>query len=176
MPILKITRGRTAAGALGVLAAVGTAGAVTGAAHAVAGTQSPGASTNLASATDASSPISTTATTVRPHARSLLKRSDHATIELKVKGQWVTYTLDRGKVSAVSPTSMTVARPDGQSVTETINSSTKYRGVASEGAIQLNQPAAVISEGGTALVIRQKPATAPAPATSGAATSGAAIS
>jgi hypothetical protein len=76
---------------------------------------------------------------------------------VKVHGQWVTYDLDRGSVSAVSPASITLARPDGQSVTFSIGPSTRFRGVDSEAAIQVHQPALVISENGAALVIRQRP-------------------
>lgn len=90
-----------------------------------------------------------------PRARTLLQRSDHSTLELKVKGQWITYTLDRGKVASISPTSITLTRPDGQTVTDTINSSTRFGGVTSESAVQLNRPAAVLSEAGTALRIHQ---------------------
>jgi len=86
---------------------------------------------------------------------AILRRTDHATFEVKVKGQWVTYTLDRGKVTAVSPTSITLARPDGQSVTEAITSTTKYRGVTSESGIHVGRSAIVLSDGGTAVGIRQ---------------------
>ena len=87
--------------------------------------------------------------------RTLLGRTDHATLELKVKGQWVTYTMDRGEVTAVSPSSITLARPDGQSVTETINSATRFGGVTSEAGVRLSHRAAVISDNGVALRIRQ---------------------
>jgi hypothetical protein len=87
--------------------------------------------------------------------RAQLRRTDHATVEVKTKGRWVTYDLDRGTVSAVSPTSITLARPDGQSVTFTIGPATRFRGVGSESAIALHQPALVVSENGAALRIRQ---------------------
>lgn len=100
-------------------------------------------------------------------ARTILQRADYATVELRVKGRWMTYELDRGKVTAVSPTSITLLRPDGHSVTEAISAATRYRGVTSEAGIHTDRPAAVLSEGGTARWIRQKPADdAPSPTAS----------
>ncbi len=106
------------------------------------------------------------------HPRGLLARTDHATIELKVKGQWVTYDLDRGKVTAVSATSITLARPDGQSVTLTIDSATRFGHKLSAAAITVGARATVISDGGTARRVVQvlHPARkAAAPATTAAA-------
>jgi hypothetical protein len=91
----------------------------------------------------------------KAESRGLLARADHGTLEVKQKGQWVTYQLDRGNVTAVSPTSITLSRPDGQSVTETIDSGTKYKGVTSEAGIQTGRSALVLSENGTAVRIRQ---------------------
>jgi len=84
---------------------------------------------------------------------ALLGRADYATVELKVKGSWVSYELDRGKVSSISSTSVTVARPDGQSATEAISSTTKFSGL-SQTSIAVGDPISVISTGGTALRIR----------------------
>ncbi len=143
MPILHAPGRKTAFGALGLVAALGiggTAYAATGSSSQSSTSPAPSQSASLAA---------------HPHLRSLLRRADHATVELKVKGQWVTYAIDRGTVTAVSPSSITLARPDGQSVTEAITSATKFRGVGSEADIQLHRPALVVSEGGTALRIRQ---------------------
>jgi len=85
----------------------------------------------------------------------LLRHSDHATIEVDRQGQWVTYSVDRGKVTAASPTSITLARPDGQSVTLAIDGSTKFRGVASASSVRTGQPALVVSENGVAVAVRQ---------------------
>lgn len=108
-------------------------------------------------------------------AKGIYARADHATIEVRQKGQWVTYELDRGKVTAVSPTSITLARPDGQSVTEAIDSNTKYKGVASEADIQTGRPALVVSENGTAVRIRQGTGTGSAAAGTAAATVGGSV-
>lgn len=145
------TTGRKAAfAAIGVLAVAGAGGT----AYAATGSGPSGpAPTAPTAANGGVGALAARATHSRP--RSLLQRADHATVELKVKGQWVTYTLDRGRVTAVSPTSITLARPDGQTVTETINSATRYSGVTSESAVQLQRPAVVVSDGGTALRIHQ---------------------
>lgn len=138
---------KTVFGALGVVAALG----IGGTAWATSGsTSSNSGGSNTTSAQSGSAPAG-----AKHKVRTLLERADHATVEVKVKGQWVTYDIDRGKVSAVSPTSITVARPDGQSVTEKIDSSTKYLGVSGESAIQTGKSAMVVSDQGTALRIRQ---------------------
>ncbi len=95
-------------------------------------------------------------------AGSIFDRSDHGTVEVKQAGHWVTYTYDRGKVSAASATSITIARPDGQSTTVAINGATKFRGVASATAVQTNQNATVISLNGTATQVVQGHGKAPA--------------
>jgi hypothetical protein len=106
------------------------------------------------------------------HDRSLLKRADHASIELKVKGHWVTYVLDRGQVTAVSGTAISLARPDGQSVTLTIDSATRFGHKGSVTAIRTGSDATVISDNGAAIRVAQgdhvKAATAPSTATTAA--------
>jgi len=92
--------------------------------------------------------------------RTLLGRADYATFEVKMRGRWVTLELDRGKVTAVSPSSITLLRPDGHSVTEAITAHTRFAGVSGESQVQLHKPAGVLSEDGSALWIRQKPASA----------------
>ena len=133
-------------GAVGLAAAIGIGGAAYAATN-----SSPSHST----AATAASAVSSQAAGRGGQAKGLYARTDHATLEVKQKGQWVTYDLDRGKVTAVSSTSITLARPDGQSVTVTIDSTTKYKGVTSATAIRTGRPALVLSENGTAVRIRQ---------------------
>jgi hypothetical protein len=147
-------------GAFGVVAALGiggTAWATTGGASSGSTDPSsmPSVSTSLAQSGPAAQPGSVAAGAGH-RIRSLLERADHASVELKVKGQWVTYDVDRGQVKAVSPTSITLARPDGQTVTATIDATTKFQGVTGEGAIQTGQEALVLSDNGMALRIRQR--------------------
>lgn len=146
---------KTAFGAVGVLAAVGITG--TAWAETGSGSSSTTSTASALSGSGGSTVAGSTAggATTKHKARGLLGRADHATAEIKVKGQWVTYTLDRGTVTQVSPTSITLHRPDGQSVTDSIDSATKFEGVSSESAIQTGKRAQVISDGGVALRIRQ---------------------
>lgn len=132
-------------GAAGVLALGGTSSAAPLAAAAPA---------TLASATTGAKHAGHHAGVHCRHPRSLLQRADYATAEVKVKGRWVTMTMDKGRVSAVSPTSMTLARPDGKSVTVALGAGTHYRGAASsEAALKTGQTASVTSQGGTARVV-----------------------
>lgn len=140
---------KAAIAAVGLAASVG----IGGAAYAATNNSSSHA-TGAATAT-AGTAASSQAAGRGGKAKGLYARTDHATVEVKRKGQWVTYDLDRGTVTAVSATSITLARPDGQSVTEAINSETKYKGVTSAAAIQTGRPALVLSENGTAVRIRQ---------------------
>jgi hypothetical protein len=140
MRLQQLASKKVAVGAVGALAVLG----IGGTAYAASPSSSSGTSATSGSAQVAKARLG-----------AILRRTDHATLEVKVQGHWVTYTLDRGKVSAISPTSITLARPDGQSVTETITPNTKYRGVASESGVQLNKSAIVLSDNGTALGIRQ---------------------
>ncbi len=156
---MKVTRtlGRTATA--GLVGAIALAGLGT---SAYAASSSPSSTGSSSSASSPSSAISTTAgrssaagTASGGKLRSLLARADEATIELKVKGNWVVYDIDRGKVSAVSASSITLALPDGKSVTDTITSATTFEGVASESAVTVGHRAMVTSTNGAALRIRQ---------------------
>ncbi|MHB1987245.1 MAG: hypothetical protein ACYCSF_04550 [Acidimicrobiales bacterium] len=90
----------------------------------------------------------------RHRLRSLLHRADYATAEVKVKGQWVTLTMDKGAISAVSSQSIVVARPDGHSATLDLGPNTRYRGAAtSESGLHSGELVMVVSEGGTARVV-----------------------
>jgi hypothetical protein len=152
--VLSTTRRKVALGAIGGIACLGIGGT------AYAATAS-GPSSGAPSTSSGAPSTGTTAPAATRHHRSLIDRAEHATVELKVKGKWVTYTLDRGKVTAVSPTSITLARPDGTSVTDAINSATKFRGVTSESGVSVGKDAGALSSNGTALRITQKAATAP---------------
>jgi len=64
-------------------------------------------------------------------------------------------TFDRGEVTAVNASSITVRRPDGQSVTKAIDSNTRFRGVQSAAEVKTGKPALVVSKGGTATLVAQ---------------------
>jgi hypothetical protein len=143
-----ITNRKLAVGAVGVLATVG----VGGAAFATSG---PRHTSTPSSSTSTSVPATKHAG-VAAGIRKLLLHTDHASFEVKVNGTWETLTLDRGKVSAISATSITLARPDGQSVTDPITSSTKFRGVTNASTVIVGKGAIVISMSGAATTIAQR--------------------
>lgn len=165
MSVLINTRRKVAAGAVAAIASVGAgfgAYALTGPAAASASASS--APLNLA----VSSQPTTSPKTPKAHPhRTLLERTDHATIEVrgKGKGKWVTIELDRGKVTSASSSSIALSLPDGSHVTETITPSTKFTGIKSASSIRTGVRATVISENGDALRIAQKPLSSPAPNT-----------
>jgi hypothetical protein len=90
------------------------------------------------------------------HHRRLLGRSDYATIELHRHGQWITLVLDRGQVTAVTSSRITIKRPDGVTVSIALAATTKYRGLSGESAVRSDQRATVVSDNGTALRVSQR--------------------
>ncbi|MDQ2754778.1 MAG: hypothetical protein M3R71_04425, partial [Actinomycetota bacterium] len=91
---------------------------------------------------------------VHHRAAGLLDRADHATVEVKEHGQWVTVTLDRGKISASVANSVTLVEPDGHSVTVALGTSTRYAGVlTSATSLQAGKEVSVTSQAGTALSV-----------------------
>jgi hypothetical protein len=84
----------------------------------------------------------------------LLKGAVHADVsKLMANGTTREVTLDRGAVTASSPTSISLTRADGQSVTIAVAPTTKVRGTVAVGAKAL-----VLSRDGTALSIRVRAA------------------
>lgn len=149
-----------------VLAGGGTAAAFaatgTGAASATGSAGgSPGAVTSVRLAATSSPTAGSAAKAAslrRPcrHPKGLLGRTDYATVEVKRHKQWVTLTLERGKVKAVSANSITLLRPDGKSATIALGAHTHYRGVASSAStVKVNRRATVMSENGTALAVSE---------------------
>ena len=81
----------------------------------------------------------------------ILARADHATFEVRQHKAWVTITVDRGRITTVSASSITLLRPDGHSVTIALGATTHFRGGATSLAtVTTGRSAVVISEGGTA--------------------------
>ncbi len=100
----------------------------------------------------------------------VLARADHATFEVRRAHQWVTITLDRGQVTSVDASSVTLARPDGRSVTVPLQPSTKYGGAATSAAtVQKGRRATVISEQGKAVRVAEAPPRAHAKRAAGGA-------
>ena len=162
MSLLQSPRRKLAAGAVAAIASLGAGvGAYALTAPTIPTSASNAAPLNLAVSAQSSNTAQTPK--VKRHL-TLLQRSDHATIEVKVKGQWKTFEYDRGKVYASSATSVTLALPDGSQVTEAITSTTKFGGISGASSLRDNVRAFVVSSGGTALRIHQAPPKATAPA------------
>ena len=86
---------------------------------------------------------------------ALLRHVEHGDLTVRTKNGFENVTLDRGKVTAVSATSITIQHPDGQSVTKAIDGSTRFRRGGSAADIQTGRPAVVVSKGDTAVLIGQ---------------------
>jgi hypothetical protein len=91
------------------------------------------------------------------HRFGLLQRAIHGDVIVRSQSGkgFENVTFDRGEVTAVSASSITVKRPDGQSVTKAIDANTKFRGVQSAGDVKTGKPALVMSKGGTATMVGQ---------------------
>lgn len=84
---------------------------------------------------------------------NILRGAVHADINvILVSGEKRSQTLDRGEVTAVSSTSVTIKRPDGPSVTLAVNADTKIR-KRGQGSLAAGDRVEAISRNGTALVI-----------------------
>jgi hypothetical protein len=83
--------------------------------------------------------------------------------DLVVRGQngFEKVTFDRGQLTAVSATSLTLKRPDGVDVTVKLDDQTRYVGVANRDALQKDKPVAVVSKDGTARMVMQRDPNAP---------------
>lgn len=145
---------RTKIAAVGATAAVAaTAGWVV---TAIDGAGSASAATKNTAAKNTAAKNSGTKPAAHSAKKGLLRRADHATFEVDRHGRWVTVTLDRGKVAAVSASSITLDRPDGHAVTVKLGPSTRYRGVASSSStVATGRRATVVSENGTALGVTE---------------------
>ena len=83
-------------------------------------------------------------------ARKGLMGAVHADVMfIKADGSTVSFSFDRGSVTAASDTSVTLKRADGPSVTKSISADTKLRGKLAVGG-----KAAVFSKGSSATAIR----------------------
>ncbi|MEY2476074.1 MAG: hypothetical protein QOG87_1389 [Actinomycetota bacterium] len=98
----------------------------------------------------------------RPGAMGPVGHAVHGDLIVRTKdGTFETVALDRGTLTAVSATSLTLHRPDGVDVTVKLDGDTRYRGVENAGALQKDQPVAVVSKDGTARVVMQRDPDAP---------------
>lgn len=95
-------------------------------------------------------------------------RTVHAQIIVKTKTGYKTFEIDRGIVASVSSSSISLTRPDGPTVSATITSSTRFRGLP-ESKIHKGDRVIVIQTGGSAVLVGSR---APKSTSSSTATSG----
>lgn len=87
---------------------------------------------------------------------ALLRRTVHGDLVVRTKDGFQHVAYDRGKLASASGTTLTLTRPDGVTVTVTVNDQTKYRGVSGFGQLQTGRPTLVLSKDGVALVVAQR--------------------
>jgi hypothetical protein len=142
-----------------------SAGSVAGVSFALT---SGSSATSAPAATTSASNSTAGASGIRQRGRAILRRAVTGDIELSTKNGFVTYEFDRGAVTSISSSSITVLRADGHSVTEALTGTTHMpvRGVPTTG-----ENVVVISTGGKAVRIFDLDALRPA-AKSGTSSSG----
>ncbi len=123
-----------------------------------------------AGAASSTSGASQNSSAVHAARRSILARTEHAELIVRTKTGFKTIDLDRGKVTAVSSSSISVTRPDGVVVTATINSSTKFRGLPQSQVVDGDR-ALVTQSSGIAISVRSRTAAVASPTTSSPTTS-----
>ena len=89
--------------------------------------------------------------------KGVLRRAVHGDLIVRGKNGFENVTLDRGKLSSVDVDGnhLTIARPDGPSVTVTLTDSTRYRGVAGKDALVVGKPTIIVSKDGNAVLVGQ---------------------
>ncbi|MEY2566533.1 MAG: hypothetical protein QOE35_1062 [Actinomycetota bacterium] len=118
---------------------------------------------------DSGTPAATTTTTAaaanRPEGGrgvEVLRRTVHGDLVVKQGDGFETVTFDRGMVTSVDASSLSLHRPDGVDVTVTLNDQTRYVGVSGAGGVQKDKPVTVISKDGTARIVAQRDGSGPA--------------
>jgi hypothetical protein len=87
----------------------------------------------------------------------LLQRAEHAELIVRTKTGFQTIDMDRGTISSISPSSISLTRPDGVVVSAAISSTTKFGGLT-QAQVAVGDKAAVIQSSGTAISIRSRTA------------------
>jgi hypothetical protein len=138
--------GRRALTLIGI--GVVSAGSVAGVSFALTSSSATPAAASVTASTTKSS--SARPAGIRLRGLAILRRAVSGELELSTKNGFVTYDFDRGVVTSISASSVTVLRADSQSVTEAVTGTTHMpkRGVPTQG-----EDVAMISTGGKALYI-----------------------
>jgi hypothetical protein len=137
-----------------LLAGIGvvSAGSVAGVSFALTSSSTPAPSAHVAStpATSNGSAGSNWSHLRRARIRQVLRRAVSGQIELATKNGFVTVDFDRGAVTSISSSSITVLRADGQHVTDAVTAKTHMpkRGAPTDG-----RQVVVVSENGNALYV-----------------------
>lgn len=117
--------------------------------------------TTPSASTASSSPKTAAVTTAKPgdkypvlrrDFRKLVRHTVHADLIVKTPTGFKTVDIDRGKLTSVSSTSISLTRPDGPSVTATITSSTKFIGIP-ESKLAAGDRVLVVQTGGNAVLV-----------------------
>jgi hypothetical protein len=128
--MLKATKTTMIAGAA-VVALIGIGGGV---AFATSGSSTPTSTLTAATTPTSGSNTPTDGPSKRKH-HGLLDRAEHGQVTVRAKTGTEVIDLQRGLVTAVSPTSITVKSQDGFSATYVVNSTTKVRKTGQQSAI-----------------------------------------
>jgi len=86
----------------------------------------------------------------------MVRRIVHGDLVVRTQSGFEHVTYDRGTVTDVTPSSITIKRPDNQTVTKRIDQNTKFRGVQSASDVQKDKPAVVVSKGDNATLVGQR--------------------
>ncbi len=158
-----LTRRRIAAGVVAVLAVAGVSGLAYAETSGSPSQTHPGSSASEVASTPTpgqgggGAQGANPGGKVRNRAAGLLRRAIH--VELIVPGAngggYRTIDADRGTVTAISSSSITISRPDGKSVSASVDSSTRFRGGVRP---QVGDQAVVIQSNGAAMSVAKRPA------------------
>jgi hypothetical protein len=118
---------------------------------------------------DRRTPAATTTTTAAAGNRpagargvEVLRRTVHGDLVVKQGDGFETVTFDRGTVTSVDASSLSLHRPDGVDVTVKLTDQTRYVGVTGAGGVQKDKPVTVVSKDGAARMVAQRDGSGPA--------------
>ncbi|MEA3075536.1 MAG: hypothetical protein QOF60_444 [Actinomycetota bacterium] len=86
------------------------------------------------------------------------KRAVHGEFVVRTKDGFQTIDIDRGQLTSKDGNTLHIHRPDGADVTVTLGETTRFRGVANADALRTGKPVVVVSKGGQAVAVAQRPA------------------
>ena len=112
----------------------------------------------VASAQEDPAPTAPTAESAdsRAHHPRLRHRTVHGDLTVRTKDGFKEVTVDRGRLTSIDGSTLTVTRPDGPVVTFTVDDQTRFRGVDSAAELQTGKPVFVVSADGVAKSVAQR--------------------